>query len=723
MNKHFQEVLTLAQTGKIDEAFKRCRKLIKKKPRETNYLLLAASLHASNKEFPQVIDYCCQAIKLEPKNISALYNASVAYLNIGDYENALKHSKKLMSLDKKNAKAASNLGLSLWHLNQYEDALSSCLNAISLDPSMATAHNNLGLTYKSLNDIDNAIKHFKESIKLDPHLTDAYYNCGITLIDNDDDSGQKYLDKVFQIDPNYAELHNYNGMKLIENKQTKEAIDHFKKAVTHKHQYIDAYMNLGDAFMLNDDYSFAETTFKKLIEFQPNNALAYVKLGQALLEQDSFQFNYSEAEQCYLKAIELAPDLNDTYNYLATCYAGQGETDKALEYFKKFHEKVPTDDSVVSSMITALERRGDFDEAKKLLDKYYSKNSTNPNILLSYGRLAKHLKQEEEAINALLTIDDSNFNHKLLIEKYHILGKLSQSQKDVENTFFYYKKANDFEEDVFDIDESQEQYNNTKSYFTKEKLRSLNKADNSSALPIFIVGMPRSGTTLTEQILASHPDVYGAGELTHLGQIKNSLQKQLQPKGTYPSSLDNMTTQFASSIANKHINTLQDMSPNSSRIVDKMPHNFYSLGLISLLFPNATIIHCQRSPVDICLSIYFQHFNKQHAYSNDLTMLGKYYHQYADLMNHWKSVLDLNIIDLKYENVINNPEEETRRLLNECKLEWNPSCLNFHKNKRVVLTPSYDQVRQPLYTSSVAKWKKYEHHLSELIESLGEYAY
>ena len=712
----------MAQSGQTTTALDRCERLIKKHPREVDYLMLAASVHAGKNEFAQVVEYCKRAINLEPKNIGALYNMGVACLNMGDYKNAHKYCNKLVALDKKNAKAFSNFGIACWHMGNFEQAVSNCLTAIKLEPNMATAHNNLGLAYKSLKNIDMALTHFKQAITHDPHLTDAHYNCGITLLDQNDDAGNTYLDTVFKINPNYAELHNYKGLKLLEADNTQAAIKHLKTAIANKNQYIEAYLNLGYACTKEKNHIAAEHAYRKIIGYQPDNVAALVNLANALLEQDNFQLHFREAEQCYLKAINIAPELAETYKYLANSYSQEGKTDQAIEYFEIYLKKIPDDDLIISALISALECKGDFDKGKSILDKYLEKNNTNVYILLAYGKLAKHLKQEKEAINVIQTINDNDIKIELLIEKYHTLGKLSQSQKDYDAAFGYYKKANDMEEGKFNYDLEVKRFNDTKTYFTKEKMQIINRADNNSTIPIFIVGMPRSGTTLTEQILASHPDVYGAGELLHINWIQSRLANELSPIYSLPASLDSMTRSYASKVANEHLSTLQAMSPQSRRVVDKMPHNFITLGLINILFPKATIIHCQRSSIDTCLSIYFQHFNKLHAYSKDLSMLGKYYNLYLDLMKHWKQTLDIKIIDLQYENVIANPEEETRKLLEQCNISWNPACLNFHKNKRVVMTPSYDQVRQPIYTESVAKWKKYEHHLGDLINSLGENA-
>ena len=303
------------------------------------------------------------------------------------------------------------------------------------------------------------------------------------------------------------------------------------------------------------------------------------------------------------------------------------------------------------------------------------------------------------------------------------MGKLSEPRGNADATFAYYKAANDLEDEEFDIAYELKTFDNTKSYFTKEKIQRLQRSENTSRLPVFIVGMPRSGTSLAEQILASHPDVYGAGELENMYNLVQKIGNELQPKNEYPLCLDSMSSEYVSKLADEHINALQQMAPEAKYIVDKMPHNFMSLGVINLLFPKATVIQCKRSSVDTCLSIYFQHFNKHHSYSNSLKKLGQYYNLYADMMEHWKKTLDINIIELEYEKVIANPEEEMRNLLAQCDIAWDPACLKFHENKRTVMTPSYDQVRQPIYTSSVHKWKKYEHHLGDLIKALGDRAY
>ncbi len=723
MNKRFQDILQLAQTGQVDEALKKCEKAIKKKPREVDFLLLAASLYAQSSQYEKIIEYCLRAIKLDPKNVNALYNLTVAFLFIKDYENAVKYSQAVIKLDKKHAKGYANLGLGYWHLGDAEKAKENALIALKLDPNIPTNQNNLGLIYKSLGDTDNAIMHFKQAIAQDPQLAEAYFNCGTTLLDNGDPQGDSYLDKAAQIKPDYPELYNYRGLSLLDNNQAAQSIDLFKQAITAKPDYAEAYCNLGNAFMNEQEFALAEAMFRKAIEHEPNYAVAYNNLGNAILDQDDYKQHIDEAEQYYLKAIEIAPQLDDTYKNLAVCYQGEGLHEKALYYFEIYNQRIPNDEVVVAGMASVHERRAEFDEGMALLEPFINNTPVCTEIVLAYSKFARHFKFEEKAIDALLKIDDETTSNKLRVEKYYALGKLADAQKDTDATFGYYKKANDLEYVEFLFDEEKEKFDNVKAYFSKEKIQSLQRSNNTSTLPIFIVGMPRSGTSLAEQILASHPDVYGAGELEDIYNIVQKLSADLKPTNNYPSCLDNMDEAYASKTADAHIETLSKMSPEAKYVVDKMPHNFLTLGVINLLFPKATVIQCKRSSVDVCLSIYFQHFNQHHSYSNSLEMLGKYYNLYADMMEHWKNVLDINIIELEYEKVIANPEEEMRQLLDNCGIEWDPACLKFHENKRTVKTPSYDQVRRPIYKSSVAKWKKYEHHLGDLISHLGDRAY
>jgi len=248
-------------------------------------------------------------------------------------------------------------------------------------------------------------------------------------------------------------------------------------------------------------------------------------------------------------------------------------------------------------------------------------------------------------------------------------------------------------------------------------MASLPRASIRSERPLFITGMPRSGTTLVEQILSSHPDVHGAGELADIGEMAESLPARLGTQLQFPQCLSHVTTAHLDQLATGYLDTLERLSPDARRVTDKML-GFIYLGLIELVLPGARIIHCVRDPMDTCLSGYFQDFSRSHPYSYDLHNLGVYYRSYQKIMHNWKNVLSLPIMEVQYEDMVTNQEVTSRKVIDFCGLEWDERCLDFHKNERFVGTASYNQVRRPMYKTSLGRWKKYEQFLEPLKKAL-----
>ncbi len=239
--------------------------------------------------------------------------------------------------------------------------------------------------------------------------------------------------------------------------------------------------------------------------------------------------------------------------------------------------------------------------------------------------------------------------------------------------------------------------------------------------PIIIIGMPRSATTLTEQIIASHPKVLAAGEVDYWVNLAKALPIKFNLPQRYPECVMALEPQQVERIAESYLSTLHKITgqhANPLYITDKMPHNFLHLGLIATVFPNAKIIHTKRDPIDTCLSIYFQNFSDSHAYAFDLNNLGFYYKQYELLMEHWHTLFPGRILDLNYSDTIADPEYWTRKLISHLGLEWDDACLAPHKLERSVRTASHWQIRQPIYKSSVARWKNYEAYIQPLISVL-----
>jgi len=235
---------------------------------------------------------------------------------------------------------------------------------------------------------------------------------------------------------------------------------------------------------------------------------------------------------------------------------------------------------------------------------------------------------------------------------------------------------------------------------------------------VLVVGMPRSGTTLTEQIISSHPKSAAAGELVAIHQMESLIARQLRLTTPYPENAKLLDEQTALNFSNEYIRYLKTFSDDAERITDKMPDNFLSLGFFRLLFPKAHIIHCRRNPIDTCLSIYFQFFVQANGYAYDLKILGEYYNEYKRIMAYWRDSPFIEMYEVQYEELVADQEKISKELIEFVGLEWDEQCMEFHKNKRPVRTASSDQVRRPMYTNSVERWKKYEKHLAPLIETL-----
>ena len=269
---------------------------------------------------------------------------------------------------------------------------------------------------------------------------------------------------------------------------------------------------------------------------------------------------------------------------------------------------------------------------------------------------------------------------------------------------------------------SSDLFANIKRIFTQPTIDQLSGYGDKSDLPLFVLGMPRSGTTLVETILASNPDVTDAGELPDLLKIANRTSADGESP-RYPLSIVNITGNDLTEMGTGYIQGLKKRYPNAKRITNKLPANFLALGLIHLILPNAKIIHVNRNPVDTCLSGFTKLFNNDNQpYSYDLKELGRYYASYAKLMQYWKEVLPTDaFLDVQYEELVADSETQTRRLIDFCELPWNDSCLEHHKSKRTVKTASITQVRQPIYQTSVERWRQYEKHLGSLLDALAEF--
>jgi tetratricopeptide (TPR) repeat protein len=440
-----------------------------------------------------------------------------------------------------------------------------------------------------------------------------------------------------------------------------------------------------------------------------NLGLTYVHAGRA-----------DDAVRLLRKALRIAPDFIDATINLGRALRMVDRHREAIDCYRRVlrTERRPT---ALIGLARALAEAGASEEAAALLRRVIAEN---PGQAFPYIELARNLKFAEadpEPAQVAALLAGSSLSTRERIRLFYAAGKMMNDLGRYEQAFTYYSDAKRLETVPFEADAHDQHVDRLIAAFTPALFDRLAGSGSESDKPLFIVGMPRSGTTLTEQILASHRSVYGAGEL----QTINALALRSLQRIAGVSVLEAIAALDAATVgelAATYLRALDELAPSALRVTDKMPHNFFHLGLIQLMFPNARVVHCRRDPVDTCVSCYMNEFDERHGYNRDLSDLGRYYRAYDRLMAHWRAVLRLPIHEMVYEDTVADPERQARALVAFAGLDWDDRCLAFHETDRAVLTPSQWQVRQPIYRQSVERWRRYGGALGPLMEALGPLA-
>ncbi len=464
--------------------------------------------------------------------------------------------------------------------------------------------------------------------------------------------------RVLALRPGMASIHNNLGNAVAELGRKDEALLEYRQAVELAPDYVEAWCNWGIA--LNDlrRSDEAEEKYRRALALDGNYAEAHYSLSVLMKQKGQFD----EATRGVERAIELAPNRPMYFDHLAS-----------LRPF-----------TIGDRYFLALERMGRDSAA---------------------GGVAPFAAKEQ-------------------IHRHLALYRVYDHAGDADAAFQHLAAANRLKrlQVVYDEADALGMMDRARALLTAELLDSRRGAGDPSQLPIFIIGMPRSGTSLIEQILASHPDVFGAGELDFLDRFTGEVSKALPGAPPYPQFVLDMPPNYIRGLGVSYLREVSQLAPTAKRVVDKMPANFYFAGLIHLALPNATIIHALRDPVDTCVSCFAASFTNQ-VQTYDLVELGRYFRHYQQLMAHWRRALPSGrMLEVRYEELVGDLEGVARRLVAHCGLAWDARCLEFHRTERPVRTASATQVRRPIYQSSIARWRKYEKFLAPLLDEL-HYAY
>ncbi|HYQ72398.1 MAG TPA: sulfotransferase, partial [Gammaproteobacteria bacterium] len=419
-------------------------------------------------------------------------------------------------------------------------------------------------------------------------------------------------------------------------------------------------------------------------------------------------------------AVSLDPGFTAARKFLGTVNISLGRLPEAENCFRQVLEDHPDDEEAISGLATALYRQKKTEQALTLLEPRLHKAIVSPAVALAYSRISRHTDKRAEVnrvLEAILDSGRSDLNSDSIAQIHFSLGQYHDMTGEYQQAFEHFRKGNNIRKPLEGSDAHPEPADKLIASFSRESLAAAERADSNTELPVFIVGMPRSGTSLVEQILASHPDIYGAGELDALPVLLDSIRPRAGTQSAFPESITRLERSRLTDISSRYISHLEQLDANALRITDKMPGNFLNLGYIELLFPKARVIHCKRNPLDTCLSCYFQDFDG-HQYTSSLESLGNFYLQYERIMRHWNDVLNISIFEIQYENLVRNFEPACRALVEFCGVEWSDSCADFYNADRLVLTSSLDQVNRPLYNTSIERWKNYDSFIGSLKDIL-----
>ncbi len=561
--------------------------------------------------------------------------------------------------------------------NRLSDALNLVDGMIEKFPMSAKLLNIQGVINHKLNQFEAAINCYWQALKIKSDYAGAYNNMGNTFkVKGDFDQSIESFKMAILLDPNFAEAHNNMGACLQDKGDYSSAIDQFQKAIDIKQGYLEAYINKGNALRASGSLADSIECFKNVLMIEPNYADAYYFMGMSFREKS----DVIESINCFKEVIKLTPNYFGAYNYLGNALKSIGQTEEAIKVFEK-----------------VLELKHDYYEVHRHL-----------------AVARKHLGSEKQIQTLLDLRSIPDLKNRDLADINFALGKIYDDLKIYDEAFFFLTEGNQSRKNElkYDIEEDKYLFKKIKERFkgTYEKeFKTDEMTDLIKAKPLFIVGMPRSGTTLIEQIISSHSKVYGAGELNFLGKgVENNGLVDLQ-----------MSQDLLFKLRSFYFQSLKNLRFEGDFITDKMPLNFRWCGFILQAIPEAKIIHVTRDSMATCFSIFKSYFSSTgNRYAYDLEDIVSYYQLYLDLMEFWRFKFPGKIYELNYESLTENQEKETRNLISFIGLNWEESCLNFHTNTRAVNTLSKTQVREKMYKGSSLNWKNYQSVLQDAFNRL-----
>lgn len=719
------QAFALHQRGELSQAVQLYQRIVSTEPGHAEALHLLGVACLQGRQPHQAVEWMERAVALQPSNSAFHANLGEAYRALGQFERAASCFQLALHLQPDNADAAYNFGSVRMQQGRPAEAAVLFRQATQHRPDFALAHNNLGNACRMLGQIQQALGHFRRAVELNPQLGLAHGNLGQLLLEcHRPREALFHCQEAVRLDPRLAAARNNLGNVLRRLGRPNDAKANYLEALRLEPNLAMSHNNLGEVLLEQGQFAEARRWIEKAVQLQPGTALFQVRLATVELEMH----NLPAAETHAHNARRLQPGNAEAGLLLALIYLEQGRLDEAEKEYRGLLAQRPNDPVLNCRLADVLLELNQRDDALACLRTALS---ADPRCATALAQLATQLREQlpdEECAALRQLLDDANLSDADRAALLFGLAQVCDARRDYEQAAQHLTRANRLDGlcrqqngRVYHAQAHAAFVDRLLTAFTPAFFERVRGFGLDSERPVFVVGLPRSGTSLLEQVLASHSRVFGAGEQRLARQDFEILGGGGDgiSEARAMDKLQTIDAETVRQLAQGHLDRLAALNGTAERIVDKMPDNYLYVGFMALLFPKARFLHCCRDLRDVAVSCWLTRF-RDIPWSNDFEHLASRFAQYRRVMEHWHRVLPVPLLDVHYEELVEDLESAARRIAAFLGLEWEPACLEFHRNRRPVRTASLTQVRQPIYRYAVARWRHYQNALQPLFDRLEE---
>ncbi len=646
----------------------------------------------------------------------ASFDRATTFLRAGDAPMAERICRQALNAHPRDANLLCLLGASLIRQQKPEEAEHTLSRAVRIHASFSRAHEGLAEALIMQGRLPEALASLERAEELEPGSASIRMKKAKVLVGmGNDDAASSEFEASFKLTPHREDLVRGLGLQRMGNVREAEKI--YRDVLLRDPRNVDALRLLAGIAMRARQWGDAEALLERALEIAPDFHQGWNDLGLARQEQDKTE----DAIEAFERVVQLKPQMPGGFVSLGTVHAMIGNHDAAMAAFRKALQYDPRHFGALSGMGHVLKTIGKQDEAIASYRECVKQNPDHGETWWSMANLKTFRFDDDDIDNMLTRVARESLIEEQRTNFHFALGKAFEDKQEYDRAFEHYAlgNANRRQRETYDPVQTVDLHDQFIETFSKEFLESRQGSGCDSRAPIFIVGLPRSGSTLIEQVLASHPLVEGTHELPDLGRVARSIGMRREDRMAYPRVTAHLSDAELRQAGEDYLQrTQRHRETDAPYFTDKLPNNFVHAGFLRLILPQAKIINAKRHPLDSCLGSFKQLFARGQPFTYDQFELAEFYLEYQRLMDHWHAVLPGKVLDVQYERVVDDLEAEVRRILEFCELPWDDACLRFYENERAVKTASSEQVRQPIYSSSKHLWRNYEQHLAPMIEIL-----